>query len=70
VTIRFDCYENADEHLVRVLEVVPNSPAELAGLQPNLDFLLGTAEMSFRGKQPPPLTARVPRLEDRYAEGF
>jgi hypothetical protein len=53
VTIRFDCYENADEHLVRVLEVVPNSPAELAGLQPNLDFLLGTAEMSFRGKQHP-----------------
>lgn len=48
VTIRFDCFEEADEHLVRVLEVVPNSPAELAGLQPKTDYLLGTAETAFK----------------------
>ena len=48
VTIRFDYYDQAEEHLVRVLEVVPNSPAELAGLQPLTDFLLGTAETVFK----------------------
>lgn len=31
--------------------MVPNSPAELAGLQPMTDFLLGTAETVFKGKQ-------------------
>lgn len=51
VTIRFDFYDQSEEHLVRVLEVVPNSPAELAGLQPMTDFLLGTAETVFKGKQ-------------------
>lgn len=49
VTIRFDFYDHAEEHLVRVLEVVPNSPAELAGLQPMTDYLLGTAETVFKG---------------------
>lgn len=48
VTIRFDFYDHAEEHLVRVLEVVPNSPAELAGLQPTTDYLLGTAETVFK----------------------
>jgi C-terminal processing protease CtpA/Prc len=50
VTIRFDFYDHAEEHLVRVLEVVPNSPAELAGLQPMTDYLLGTAETVFKGE--------------------
>ena len=49
MTIRFDFYDQSEEHLVRVLEVVPNSPAELAGLQPMTDFLLGTAETVFKG---------------------
>ena len=44
VTIRFDCYLDAEEHLCRVLEVEPDSPAELAGLIPEKDYLLGTAE--------------------------
>jgi len=44
VTIRFDSYANADENICHVLDVEPNSPAELAGLQPYKDFLLGTAE--------------------------
>ncbi|KAH8074507.1 golgi reassembly stacking protein [Aureococcus anophagefferens] len=44
VTIRFDTYHKADEHLVRVLEVAPGSPAEIAGLRAGTDYLLGTAE--------------------------
>ena len=51
VTIKLDDYGGADERLVRVLEVVgtndnhndnASSPANLAGLIPGTDFLLGT----------------------------
>lgn len=43
VTIKLDNYGGADEHLIRVLEVDDNeSPAKLAGLIPNEDYLLGT----------------------------
>jgi len=48
VTIRFDSYHDAEEHLCRVLEVEPDSPAELAGLQPDSDYLLGTPEKVFK----------------------
>ncbi|CAN0226581.1 unnamed protein product, partial [Discosporangium mesarthrocarpum] len=44
VTIRFDSYHNADDNLVRVLEVAPGSPSQIAGLEPGKDYLLGTAE--------------------------
>lgn len=47
VTIRFDTYHNADEHLVRVLDVAPGSPAQVAGLLEGTDYLLGTAERVF-----------------------
>lgn len=33
---------------VRVLEVVPGSPSHIAGLQPEHDYLLGTAERVFK----------------------
>eukprot|EP00614_Pseudopedinella_elastica_P015487 CAMPEP_0172582432 /NCGR_PEP_ID=MMETSP1068-20121228/1835_1 /TAXON_ID=35684 /ORGANISM="Pseudopedinella elastica, Strain CCMP716" /LENGTH=306 /DNA_ID=CAMNT_0013375777 /DNA_START=179 /DNA_END=1099 /DNA_ORIENTATION=- len=48
VTIRFDSFWRAEEALVRVLEVQPDSPAELAGLEPEKDYLLGTAEKVFK----------------------
>jgi S1-C subfamily serine protease len=48
VTIRFDSFWRAEEALVRVLEVVPESPAELAGLEAEKDYLLGTAEKVFK----------------------
>mmetsp|Transcript_7952 Transcript_7952/g.10589 ORF Transcript_7952/g.10589 Transcript_7952/m.10589 type:complete len:439 (+) Transcript_7952:172-1488(+) len=48
VTIRFDNYFNADENVVRVLEVQPGSPAQIAGLQSETDYILGTAEKAFR----------------------
>lgn len=33
---------------VRVLEVAPRSPSAIAGLQPETDYLLGTAERVFK----------------------
>lgn len=47
VTIRLDDYGGADERLVKVLEVQENSPAWIAGLVPDKDFLLGTTIVSF-----------------------
>ena len=41
VTIRFDTYHDAEEHICHVLDVESNSPAELAGLQADTDYLLG-----------------------------
>jgi len=48
VTIRFDTFHNADENLIRVLEVTPGSPAQIAGLIAEKDYILGTAEKVFR----------------------
>ncbi|CAM9601719.1 unnamed protein product, partial [Choristocarpus tenellus] len=48
VTIRFDSYFNADDNLVRVLAVAPRSPAQIAGLREEEDYLLGTAERVFK----------------------
>jgi predicted metalloprotease with PDZ domain len=48
VTIRFDSFWRAEESLVRVLEVKDDSPAELAGLEAEKDYLLGTAEKVFK----------------------
>eukprot|EP00978_Attheya_sp_CCMP212_P037200 scaffold173826_cov62-Attheya_sp.AAC.1 len=47
VTIRLDDYAGADERLIRVLSVEHNSPAAIAGLTPQLDYLLGTTTVSF-----------------------
>lgn len=44
MTIRFDSYKDAEEQMLHVLEIETNSPAELAGLVPFKDYLLGTAE--------------------------
>lgn len=60
VTIRFDSFWRAEESLVRVLEVVPDSPAELAGLQAEDDYLLGTAEKVGMGRHPSPSTIHRP----------
>jgi len=49
LVLRYDCYENADEDVIHVLEVHSNSPAQKAGLQPGSDYLLGTAEIAFKG---------------------
>jgi hypothetical protein len=38
------------QNQVRVLEVVDDSPAKLADLQPMTDYLLGTAEIVFKSE--------------------
>ncbi len=48
VTIKFDTYLDAEECLCHVLEVEPDSPADLAGLQAESDYLLGTAEVAYK----------------------
>ena len=47
VTVRFDTFEKAEEHLVHVVEVEPGSPAAEAGLFAAEDYVLGTAEIAF-----------------------
>ena len=47
VTIRLDNYGGADERVIRVLEVEPNSPASIAGLVPMNDYMLGTNVVAF-----------------------
>lgn len=48
VIIRFDTFYDAAEHMCHVLDVEINSPAELAGLQPMTDYLLGTVDVVFK----------------------
>lgn len=47
VTIRLDNYGGADERLIRVLTVEHNSPAAIAGLVEEQDYLLGTVSESL-----------------------
>jgi hypothetical protein len=51
VTIRFDTYKDAEEHIIHVLEVEENSPADLAGLIAESDYILGTAEKAFKNPE-------------------
>lgn len=46
--IKFDTFHDAEDNMCHVLDVDMNSPAELAGLQPLTDFLLGTTENVFK----------------------
>ncbi|KAL5006194.1 hypothetical protein ScPMuIL_017352 [Solemya velum] len=41
VSIRFCSFEGANENVWHVLEVHPNSPADLAGLKTNHDYIIG-----------------------------
>ena len=47
ITIRFDSFENANENVIHILSVQPGSPAALAGIKADDDYVLGTAEMVF-----------------------
>mmetsp|Transcript_6103 Transcript_6103/g.13540 ORF Transcript_6103/g.13540 Transcript_6103/m.13540 type:complete len:446 (-) Transcript_6103:95-1432(-) len=46
--VRYDSLLNSESQGIRVLEVLPNSPAQQAGLVPYKDYLLGTTEVMFR----------------------
>ncbi|KAI3413872.1 hypothetical protein GPALN_011347 [Globodera pallida] len=41
VSIRFCSFEGANQNVWHIISVTPNSPAELAGLQSNTDYVLG-----------------------------
>lgn len=41
ISIRFCSFEGARENVWHVVQVQPNSPAEIAGLQSNFDYILG-----------------------------
>lgn len=47
VTIRFDTYANCDENVCRVCEVDDESPAQMAGLISDSDYILGSAEKVY-----------------------
>ena len=47
VTIRLDDYAGAEDRLVRVLTVEPGGPADIAGLESEMDFLLGTTHQTL-----------------------
>jgi len=47
--ITYDNFKTADERVVRVLSVYPDSPAMLAGLHPFVDYILGTDSCIFHG---------------------
>lgn len=51
VTIRLDNYGGADERVIRILTVEHNSPASIAGLVPEQDYLLGTVSESLEDTQ-------------------
>mmetsp|Transcript_2705 Transcript_2705/g.4370 ORF Transcript_2705/g.4370 Transcript_2705/m.4370 type:complete len:333 (-) Transcript_2705:103-1101(-) len=51
VTIRLDNYGGADERLIRILTVEHNSPAAIAGLVSEQDYLLGTVSESLDDTQ-------------------
>ena len=41
VSIRFCSFERANENVWHVLDVQENSPAQIAGLQSNVDYIIG-----------------------------
>ncbi|KAI8388423.1 GRASP55/65 PDZ-like domain-containing protein [Radiomyces spectabilis] len=49
-SIRFCSYAHASEHIWHVLEVAPNSPAEMAGLIPDKDFIVGSPHLSLQSE--------------------
>lgn len=44
-SVRFCSYQGANESIMHVLDVEPNSPAALAGLQPHTDFIVGADQL-------------------------
>lgn len=46
--VRYEPIAGAAEHVQRVLDVLPGSPADEAGLVPNTDYIVGTPAEVFR----------------------
>lgn len=44
-SVRFCSFDGAHEHIWHVLDIEPNSPAALAGLQPHTDYIVGADQV-------------------------
>lgn len=44
-SVRFCSFQGANEHVWHVLDVEPNSPASLAGLQSHIDYIVGSDQI-------------------------
>ncbi len=66
VTIRLDNYAGAEDRLVRILTVEPQSPAAIAGLIPFKDFLLGTTHQTLNSSAE--LATLLRQHEDQVVE--
>lgn len=49
-SIRFCSFERAGENVWHVLDVSPNSPAEMAGIIPYSDYIIGSPHMTLRNE--------------------
>ncbi|KAF7727918.1 Golgi reassembly-stacking protein 2 [Apophysomyces ossiformis] len=49
-SIRFCSYERAGENVWHVLDVAANSPAEMAGIIPHTDYIIGSPHMALRSE--------------------
>ncbi|KAI8090146.1 GRASP55/65 PDZ-like domain-containing protein [Gilbertella persicaria] len=49
-SIRFCSFEKAGENVWHVLDVSPNSPAEMAGIIPFSDYIIGSPHMTLRSE--------------------
>lgn len=50
-TVRFERFATNDFHGIRVVEVFPDSPAEMAGIDAQVDFFLGGQDVFFNDLQ-------------------
>lgn len=45
--VRYEEYATAHERVLRISEVYPNSPAAISGIQPRVDYILGTPQYLY-----------------------
>lgn len=50
-SIRYCSYERAGELVWHVLDVAPNSPAEMAGIIPHTDYIIGSPNVVLRSEE-------------------
>ncbi|GBB87169.1 hypothetical protein RclHR1_13600004 [Rhizophagus clarus] len=49
-SIRYCSYESINEHVWHILDIAPDSPAEMAGLVPLTDYVIGTPHVTLRSE--------------------
>ena len=47
-TLRLEAYNDSHNHVLAVKNVLLGGPAQVAGIQPDKDFILGTREIAFK----------------------